>query len=30
VAKKIERQVMQEIDLKQLATEESICVACEG
>ncbi len=30
VAKKIERQVMQEIDLKQLATEESVCVACEG
>jgi ribonucleoside-diphosphate reductase alpha chain len=29
VAKKIERQVMQEIDLKQLATEESVCIACE-
>ena len=30
VAKKIERQVMQEIDLKQIATEESVCIACEG
>ena len=30
VAKKIERQVMQEIDLKQLATEETVCIACEG
>ena len=29
VAKKIERQVMQEIDLKQIATEESVCIACE-
>ena len=30
VAKKIERQVMQEIDLKQIATEETVCIACEG
>ena len=29
VAKKIERQVIEEIDLKQLASEE-ICLACEG
>ena len=29
VARKIERQVIEEIDLKQLATEE-ICLACEG
>jgi ribonucleoside-diphosphate reductase alpha chain len=29
VSKKIERQVIQEIDLKQLATEE-VCLACEG
>ena len=29
VAKKIERQVIEEIDLKQLATEE-VCLACEG
>ena len=29
VAKKIEREVIQEIDLKQLATEE-VCLACEG
>jgi len=30
VAKKIEREAIKEIDLKQLATEESVCVACEG
>ena len=29
VAKKIERQVIEEIDLKQLASEE-VCLACEG
>ena len=29
VAKKIEREVIQEIDLKALATEE-VCLACEG
>ena len=29
VSKRIERQVMEEIDLKQLATEE-VCIACEG
>ena len=29
VSKKIERQVMEEIDLKALATED-ICIACEG
>jgi ribonucleoside-diphosphate reductase alpha chain len=29
VSKRIERQVIQEIDLKQLATEE-VCLACEG
>ena len=31
VAKKIERQAIQEIDLKQLAaSEEPVCIACEG
>ena len=29
VSKRIERQVMEEIDLKQLATED-VCIACEG
>ena len=29
VSRKIERQVMEEIDLKALVTEE-ICLACEG
>jgi ribonucleoside-diphosphate reductase alpha chain len=29
VAKKIERQVIEEIDLKQLASED-VCLACEG
>jgi ribonucleoside-diphosphate reductase alpha chain len=29
ISKKIERQVMQEIDLKALTTE-GICLACEG
>jgi ribonucleoside-diphosphate reductase alpha chain len=29
VSRKIERDVMQEIDLKQLASEE-VCLACEG
>jgi ribonucleoside-diphosphate reductase alpha chain len=29
VSKKIERQVIEEIDLKALATEE-VCLACEG
>ena len=30
VAKKIEREAIKEIDLKQLASEEPICIACEG
>jgi ribonucleoside-diphosphate reductase alpha chain len=30
VAKKIERQVIDEIDLKQLTKEEVVCLACEG
>jgi ribonucleoside-diphosphate reductase alpha chain len=30
VSKRIERHVMEEIDLKQLATEEVVCIACEG
>ncbi|NBP54936.1 ribonucleoside-diphosphate reductase subunit alpha [bacterium] len=30
VAKKIERKVIEEIDLKQLASEEEVCLACEG
>ena len=30
VSRKIERQVIQEIDLKALAQEESVCLACEG
>lgn len=30
VAKKIERQVIEEIDLKQLTKNEVICLACEG
>ncbi len=30
VAKKIEREVIQEIDLKALASGEEICIACEG
>jgi ribonucleoside-diphosphate reductase alpha chain len=30
VAKKIERQVIEEIDLKALASGEDICIACEG
>jgi hypothetical protein len=29
VSKRIEREVIKEIDLKQLATEE-VCLACEG
>ena len=29
VSKKIERQVIEEIDLKALATED-VCLACEG
>jgi len=29
VSKRIERQVMEEIDLKQLASED-VCLACEG
>jgi ribonucleoside-diphosphate reductase alpha chain len=29
ISKKIERQVMEEIDLKALATED-VCLACEG
>ena len=30
VAKKIEREAIKEIDLKQLASEEPVCIACEG
>lgn len=30
VAKKIEREVIKEIDLTQLAQEETVCIACEG
>jgi ribonucleoside-diphosphate reductase alpha chain len=30
VAKKIERQVIQEIDLKALASSDDVCIACEG
>jgi ribonucleoside-diphosphate reductase alpha chain len=29
VSKKIERKVMEEIDLKQLAADEEVCLACE-
>jgi len=30
VSKQIERQVIEELDLKALATEEEICLSCEG
>jgi len=30
VAKKIEREVIKEIDLTQIAQEETVCIACEG
>jgi ribonucleoside-diphosphate reductase alpha chain len=30
VSKRIERQVIEEINLKQLAADESVCLACEG
>jgi ribonucleoside-diphosphate reductase alpha chain len=30
VSRKIERQVIQEIDLKALAQDDSVCLACEG
>jgi len=30
VAKKIEREVIKEIDLKALAKEDDVCIACEG
>ena len=30
VARKIEREVIKEIDLKALAQEEEVCIACEG
>ena len=30
VSKRIEREVMKEIDLKALAADDSICLACEG
>jgi ribonucleoside-diphosphate reductase alpha chain len=30
VSKQIERQIIQEIDLKALATSEEVCIACEG
>ena len=30
VSKKIERDIIQEIDLKQLALDDGVCLACEG
>jgi len=30
VSKKIERDIIQEIDLKQLASDDDVCIACEG
>jgi len=30
VSKQIERQVIEEIDLKKLASGDEICLACEG
>jgi hypothetical protein len=30
VSKRIERQVIEEIDLKALAADDSVCLACEG
>jgi ribonucleoside-diphosphate reductase alpha chain len=30
VAKRIEREVIAEIDLKSLTGDESVCLACEG
>jgi hypothetical protein len=30
VSKRIERQVIEEIDLKALASDDSVCLACEG
>ena len=30
VSKRIERQVIDEIDLKQMAADDSVCLACEG
>ncbi len=30
VAKKIEREVIKEIDLQALTTDEGACLACEG
>jgi ribonucleoside-diphosphate reductase alpha chain len=30
VSKKIEREVIKEIDLKALAEGEEVCLACEG
>ena len=30
VSKRLEREVIQEIDLKALASEETVCLACEG
>jgi ribonucleoside-diphosphate reductase alpha chain len=30
VSKKIERQVIDEIDLKQMASSDDVCLACEG
>lgn len=30
VSKQIERQIIQEIDLKALATSEEVCISCEG
>jgi hypothetical protein len=30
VSKRIERKVMEELDMKTLATTDDICLACEG
>jgi hypothetical protein len=30
VSKRIERQVIQELDLKALAKDDEVCLACEG
>jgi len=30
VARKIEREVIKEIDLTQIAQDETVCIACEG
>jgi ribonucleoside-diphosphate reductase alpha chain len=30
VSKKIERNIIQEIDLKAMASDDGVCLACEG